>query len=78
MRGRPVAAFAWINPLPRAGWVVVEQPGSAEAYRVAGGLPVRVETETGIVNGRATFRYDEFDRKGVMLARRTMTPAIAG
>jgi hypothetical protein len=76
--GRPLAAFAWIDPLPRTRRIVVDQPGAAEAYPVAGGLPVRVETVTGIADGRATFRYEEYDGKGVMLARRTISPAIAG
>jgi hypothetical protein len=76
--GRPVAAFAWINPASRARWIVVDQPGVGEAYPVAAGLPVRVETETRIGGGRATFVYGEYDAKGVMLARKTITPAIAG
>jgi hypothetical protein len=77
-QGRSVAAFAWINPLPQASWIVVHQPGADEAYSVAAGLPVRVETWTAIGNGRATFRYEQYDSKGVMLAHKTITPAIAG
>ena len=26
-RARPVVAFGWINPLPRAKWIVIDQPG---------------------------------------------------
>jgi hypothetical protein len=37
-----------------------------------------VSTVAGIEYGRALFRYTEYDVKGVMLARRTITPAIAG
>jgi hypothetical protein len=77
-QGRPLAAFAWIDPLPGASWIVVDQPRAAEAYPVVAGLPVRVETVTEIGRGRATFAYEEFDAKGVMLARSTITPAIAG
>jgi hypothetical protein len=77
-RGRPVAAFAWIDPLRRAAWIVVHQPGFGEVYPVAGRLPVRVSTVAGIEYGRAIFRYTEYDVRGVMLARRTITPAIAG
>jgi hypothetical protein len=73
-----VAAFAWINPLPRARWIVVDQPHVAEAYPVVVGLPVRVETESGIGNGRATFTYEQYDAEGVNLTRTTITPAIAG
>jgi hypothetical protein len=77
-RGRPLAAFAWIDPLSRARWIVVDQPGADVAYRVAGRLPVRVATVSGIGEGRAGFRYEEYDEKGVMLARKAITPAIAG
>lgn len=77
-RGRPVAAFAWINPLPRAAWIVLEQPGFGEVYSVAGRLPVRVSSVAGIHYGRARFRYAEYDAKGVTLAKKTITPAIAG
>jgi hypothetical protein len=76
--GRPVAAFAWIDPLPRARRIVVDQPGGGEAYPVAAGLPVRVETGSRIGNSRATFSYAEYDAKGVMLGRKTIAPAIAG
>jgi hypothetical protein len=57
---------------------VVDQPGGGEAYPVAAGLPVRVETGSPIGNGRATFSYGEYDAKGLMLGRKTITPAIAG
>ncbi len=50
----------------------------AKAYQVAADLPVRVESETRIGNGWAVFEYEEFDAKGVMLTRKTITPAIAG
>jgi hypothetical protein len=71
-------AFAWINPLPRTAWVVVDQPGFGEVYPVAGRLPVRLATASGIGFGQATFRYVEFDARGVVLARRRITPAVAG
>ena len=76
--GRAVVAFAWINPVRGTAWVVVDQPGFGEVYRVAGRLPVRVSTVAGIEHGRATFRYRQYDAKGVMLASRSITPAIAG
>ena len=40
--GRPVVAFAWINPFRGTAWIVVDQPGFGEVYPVAGRLPVRV------------------------------------
>ena len=77
-RGRSLVAFGWVNPGPRTKWIVEDQPGADEIYPVAGRLPVRVATVAGIVRGRATFRYAEYDARGVMLAKRTITPAIAG
>ena len=40
--------FVWVEPEPRAAYVVVEQPGYVEVYAVAGELPVRVATTTGV------------------------------
>jgi hypothetical protein len=34
-RGRPLAAFGWVNPAPRAKWIVVDRPGAAEVYPAA-------------------------------------------
>lgn len=77
-RARPVAGFAWINALPQARWIVVDQPGFREAYPVAGRLPVRVGTAVGLRNGRsARFRYAQYDARGVLLERRTLRPIIA-
>ena len=76
--GRAIAAFAWLNPVPRAAWIVVDQPGFGEIYRVVGRLPVRVSAVAELSYGRATFRFREYDAEGVMLARRTITPAVAG
>ena len=69
IRGRAVAAFAWINPLSRTRWIVVDQPSFGEVYPVAGGLPVRVVTVDGIGAGRARFRYAQYGAKGTLLAR---------
>jgi hypothetical protein len=77
-RGRPVVAFAWINPLPRAAWIVVDQPGYGEVFAAVGHLPVRVTSVSGIGHGRARFRYTQYDRRGVRLTRRTIVPAVAG
>jgi len=77
-RGRAVAAFAWINRMRRARWIVVDQPGFGEVYPVVGPLPVRVSTFAGIAYGRATFRFREYDERGVVLASRTISLAVAG
>jgi len=78
-RGRAVAGFAWINPVRRARWVVVDQPGYREVYATAAGLPVRVETVSGLERaGSAVFRLTERDARGVVLARKEVVATIAG
>jgi hypothetical protein len=77
-RGRAVVAFGWINPLPRARWIVIDEPGYREVYRVAGGLPVRVSTTSGIGrSGGAVFQTAQYDGKGVLLVRRKVVAAVA-
>jgi hypothetical protein len=76
-QGRPVIAFAWINPVRRAKWIVVDQPGYREAYPVAAGLPVRVSTISGLAIGGAVFHTTQYDVAGVLLVRRKVVPAIA-
>jgi hypothetical protein len=77
-RGRPVIAFGWINPVRRAKWIVIDQPGYGEVYPVAGGLPVRVSTVSGLGHtGGAAFRTTQYDGAGVLLVRRKVVAAIA-
>jgi hypothetical protein len=77
--GKAVTGFAWINPGPHTRWVVVGQPGYAEAYPVAGRLPVRVQTVSGLeLAGRAVFRTVELDGRGTVVARREVVARIAG
>jgi hypothetical protein len=71
-----VVAFGWINPLPQAQWIVVDQPGFREVYVVAAHLPVRVSTVSGI-GSPTVFRTAQYDARGVLLARRTVTASIA-
>jgi hypothetical protein len=77
-RGRPVVAFGWINPFPRTRWIVVDQPGFREVYRVAAHLPVRVSTVSGLSTARGvTFHFGQYDTNGVLLARGSVTAAVA-
>jgi hypothetical protein len=77
-KGRPLIAFGWINPLPRAKWIVIEQPGDREVYPVAAGLPVRVSTVSGLEQtGGAVFRMAQYDVAGVLLVRRRVVATIA-
>lgn len=74
--GRGVVAFAWINALPRARWVVVDQPGFKEVYPVAARLPVRVSTVRKI-GAPTTFRTSQYDESGVLLARKVVRASVA-
>lgn len=73
---KPVVAFGWINALPRAKWIVVDQPGFREVYPVAAHLPVRVSTVSEI-GSPTTFRTSQYDEHGVLLARKAVQAAIA-
>jgi len=76
--GTPVVAFGWINPVRHARWIVVDQPGFREVYPVAGRLPVRVATVSGIETARGTvFRTTQYDARGGVLAKRTVIAVIA-
>jgi hypothetical protein len=76
-RGKPVVAFAWINPVPYAQWIVVDQPGFREVYAVGARLPVRVTTVSGFGREGVTFRYAQYDAQGVLLTRKTLITAVA-
>jgi hypothetical protein len=76
--GSPIA-FAWIQPSRRAAYVVVEQHGYVEAYRVAGGLPVRVaNTDVDVGRSSALFVVSEHDREGRLLRAYRLEPRVAG
>jgi hypothetical protein len=76
-RGRPVAAFAWIEPVRAAAWLVVDQPGFREAYRVAGWLPVRVETVEVPARGSVRYHVSQYDPHGRLLARGEVSAVVA-
>lgn len=77
--GTPVG-FAWVEPQPTAAYVVVEQPGYAEVYEVAGALPVRVATITGveIEGSRARIDLREHAKDGRLLRRYRLESAVSG
>jgi hypothetical protein len=80
-QGAALAGFAWINPALHARWIVVDQPEYREIYAVEGGLPVRVETVSGLGRaeaGRAVFNVIECDGEGAVVARREVVATIAG
>ncbi len=77
--GDPVG-FAWVEPERGVHYVVVEQPGYAEVYRVAEDLPVRVATTTDmeIEESRATFRLSEHESTGRLLRRYQVDAVVSG
>jgi hypothetical protein len=76
--GNPIA-FAWIQPSRRAAYVVVEQQGYVEAYRVAGGVPVRIaNTDVDVGRSSALFVVSEHDRDGRLLRAYRLEPRVAG
>ena len=72
--------FAWVEPDPKAKYLVVEQPGYAEVYETAGDLPVRVATVSGVLieGSRATFELSEHDEAGRALRAYRLDARVAG
>jgi hypothetical protein len=79
-RDEEPVGFVWVEPHQDARYVVVEQPGYAEVYRVAGDLPVRVATTSDVEmeGSRATFHLSEHDAEGQLLRRYEIEAAVAG
>jgi len=75
-----VVAFAWVEPDARARYVVVRQDRFAEAYRTAGGLPVRIASTSriDITHSAATFAVSEHDGQGRLLHRYALRAQVAG
>jgi len=78
--GRPVAAFAWIDPVPGTRWIVVDQGDRDEVYPRAGALPVRIATAVDIdaESASAVFDYAEYDARGRLIESTTIHPFVAG
>lgn len=77
--GAPLA-FAWIEPSPKARFVVVEQSAYAEAYETAGSLPVRVVTRADGDRAppAASFQISEHTATGALLRRYELEVGVAG
>jgi hypothetical protein len=77
--GRPLA-YAWVEPVPGAHWIGVDQGSYTEVYEVLAGLPVRVATLRGIQLGRsrASFAVTQFDATGKALVEGPLEAAVAG
>ena len=72
--------FAWIEPRTGVKYVVIEQHGYAEVYEVAGGLPVRVATTSGVETevSRAAFDVSEHTSDGTSIRKYRLAASVAG
>lgn len=72
--------FVWVHPGPDARYVSVEQPGYVEVYEVAGELPIRVATASGVEyeRFRASFDLFEHDSDGKLLRGYELEAFVAG
>jgi hypothetical protein len=77
--GEPTGS-AWVSPGPGTRYVSVERGGFVEVFEVAGDLPVRVATTSGVQSegSRATFELAEHDARGRLLRRYRLDTAVAG
>ncbi|MGZ4397074.1 MAG: hypothetical protein ACXVZ1_01530, partial [Gaiellaceae bacterium] len=73
-------AFAWVDPLPHARWIVVRDGRVQDVYETDGVLPVRVATTQGIDLARAAARFSvgQRDPLGRLLSQSTLEAAVAG
>jgi hypothetical protein len=72
--------WVWVQPDDETKYVVVHEPGYAEVYEGAAGLPVRVATSSGvrIEGSRASFELSEHDAAGKRLRRYRLDAVVAG
>ena len=72
--------FAWVQPVPRARYVAVEQDGYTEVYEAAGGLPIRTATTSGVVveGARARFQLSDHASDGSLLRQYGLDAPVAG
>lgn len=72
--------FIWVEPGPRAKYLVVEQRGYAEVYEAAGRLPVRIATTSNVFleGSHAIFELSEHDETGSLLRTYRVDARVAG
>ena len=76
--GVPVA-FAWVQPAAGGVYVAIAHDGYSEAYRVAGGLPVRVSThDVDVATSSARFDVSEHGRDGERLRAYELEAVVSG
>jgi hypothetical protein len=72
--------FVWVEPSSETHYLSVAQPGFIEVYEVAGDLPVRIATTSGVGADplAATFHLFEHDATGNLLRRYELNAVPAG
>ncbi len=72
--------FVWVEPSPGTRFVAVAQPEYTEVYDVAGELPVRVATTSGVdaETSSAVFDISEHDASGRLLRTYELRAQVAG
>jgi hypothetical protein len=78
-RDRHVAS-AFVNTVPGARWIAVDQGPFTELYPAARGLPIRVSSTRGVdyAHARATFRISQLGAGGRVLVRGRLVARVAG
>lgn len=73
-------AFAWIEPMPGARYIVVHRSGFSESYEIGDGLPIRVAVTERVDVGRtrATFVVSEHTATGRLLRERKLEAVVSG
>jgi hypothetical protein len=77
--GDPLA-YAWVEPVPGARWIGVDQGSYTELYEVVGDVPVRVACKRDIQleQARATFQVSQYDVHGNPLIKGKLEAAVSG
>jgi hypothetical protein len=78
--GGRLVAFAWVQPLPQARWIVIRDGRLADVYPTAAGIPVRVTTTHGIdLRGSSErVRVAQYDRHGRLLDDAELEASVSG
>jgi hypothetical protein len=77
-KGRQIG-FAWVDPVPGATYVAVQNGKHVEIYPTAGKLPVRVTTtDVSAEAASATFRVTQYTAGGRELSSETLRVVVAG
>src|SRR5262249_13802240 len=72
--GRNRLGFVWVQPARTTRFVVVQPPGFAEVYEIAGGFPIRVTTsDVNVDSLRASVAVSEYSREGKLIRQYGMT-----